>query len=144
MPVSRSKRSQLEQTKKQTVRRPAKTGKARRIPVMVLGVGAFAHSTAQILKDSGADVTIYLTRNYGHYAPSLTGPAYSREQFPSPCPLLKECGAELIVPMSIDWAQAPWKDELLTSGVPLFCPTGEGMRIERERDFADLRGAMRE
>jgi phosphoribosylamine-glycine ligase len=37
--------------------------------------------------------------------------------------------------MSIDWAQAPWADELLKSKVPILSPTGEGMRIERERDF---------
>ncbi|HYG35978.1 MAG TPA: phosphoribosylglycinamide synthetase C domain-containing protein [Clostridia bacterium] len=104
--------------------------------IMVLGVGAFAHSTTQILKDAGASVSTYLTRNYGHYPPSLTGPTYKRDQFPSPCPLMKERGVKLVVPMSIDWAQAPWKDELLKLGVPIFSPTGEGMRIERERDFA--------
>ena len=38
--------------------------------------------------------------------------------------------------MSIDWAQAPWKDELLQLGVPIFSPTGAAMKIERERDFA--------
>ena len=38
--------------------------------------------------------------------------------------------------MSIDWAQAPWQNELLAGPTPIFSPTGEGMRIERERDFA--------
>jgi len=76
----------------------------------------------------------YLTRDYGHYGPSLAGPTYRRDQFPSPCPLLTEKGVDLVVPMSIDWAQAPWKEELLK--VPIFSPTGEGMRIEREREFA--------
>ncbi len=116
-------------TRKHTSSKPA-------ISVMVLGVGAFAHSTAQILKDAGVSVATYLTRNYGHYPPSLAGPVYSQEQFPSPCPLLKEKAVDLVVPMSIDWAQAPWKDELLSLGIPIFCPTHEGMRIERERDFA--------
>jgi phosphoribosylamine-glycine ligase len=102
----------------------------------VLGVGAFAHSTTQILKDSGARVATYLTRTYGQYGPSLAGAVYHRDQHPSPCPLLKETAADLVVPMSIDWAQAPWQAELLSSVVPIFCPTGEGMRIERERDFA--------
>ena len=106
------------------------------VPVMVLGVGAFAYSTARILKDGGAEVSTYLTRNYGHYPPSLVGTTYRREQFPSPCPLLREKAVDLVVPMSIDWAQAPWKEELLSLGVPIFSPTGEGMRIERERDFA--------
>jgi phosphoribosylamine---glycine ligase len=103
---------------------------------MVLGVGSFAYSTAQILKEAGAEVSTYLTRSYGHYPPSIAGPTYRQEQFSSPCPLLREKGVDLVVPMSIDWAQAPWKDELLDLGVPVFCPTGEGMRIERERDFA--------
>ncbi len=107
----------------------------RSISVMVLGVGAFAHSTAQILKDAGASVSTYLTRDYGHYGPSLAGPTYRQDQFPSPSPLLTEKGVDLIVPMSIDWAKAPWKDDLLK--VPIFSPTDEGMRIEREREFAD-------
>jgi phosphoribosylamine-glycine ligase len=103
---------------------------------MVLGVGAFAYSTAQILKEAGAEVSIYLTRDYGHHAPSLAGPTHSKEGFPSPVPLVRQNGIDLVLPMSIDWAQAPWKDELLGSGAAIFCPKGEGMRIERERDFA--------
>jgi phosphoribosylamine--glycine ligase len=104
--------------------------------VMVLGVGAFAYSTARILKEDGADVATYLTRDYGHFPPSLAGPTFHRERFPNPCRLLKEKKTDLVIPMSIDWAQAPWKDELLASRTPVFGPTGEGMRIERERDFA--------
>ena len=103
---------------------------------MVLGVGAFAHSTAQILKDDGAKVATYLTRHYGHYGASLAGPTWNREKHPNPCPLLKAQKADVIIPMSIDWAQAPWKDEVLASQTAIFCPTGEGMKIERERDFA--------
>jgi len=104
------------------------------ISVMVLGVGAFAHSTTQILKDAGAHVSTYLTRDYGHYGPSLVARTYNRDQFPSPGPLLKKERVDVVVPMSIDWAQAPWRDELLEA--PIFSPTGEGMRIEREREFA--------
>jgi phosphoribosylamine-glycine ligase len=104
--------------------------------VLVLGVGAFAHSTTRILKEAGAQVATYLTRPYAHYPPSLTGLTYQKEQFPSPCPLVQEHGVDLIVPMSIDWAQAAWAEELLALKVPIFCPTQEGMRIERERDFA--------
>src|SRR5260370_41338790 len=86
------------------------------ISTMVLGVGAFAYSTAQILKESGAEVATYLTRDYAHYAPSLAGPTFLREQFPSPCPLMRERQIKLVIPMSIDWAQAPWKEELLKMG----------------------------
>ncbi len=103
---------------------------------MVLGVGSFAHSTAQILKEAGANVSTYLTRSYGHYAPSLAGRVYHPEQFPSPATVAHEQAIDLVIPMSIDWAQAPWKDALLASRVPMLSPTGEGMRIERERDFA--------
>jgi phosphoribosylamine-glycine ligase len=106
---------------------------SRKTSVLILGVGAFAHSTAQILKEKGARVSTYLTRDYGQYPPSLSGPTFRREEFPSPGPLLKQEAVDLVVPMSIDWAQAPWKDELLQA--PIFCPVGEGMRIERERDF---------
>ena len=104
--------------------------------ILVLGVGAFAHSTGQILKDAGARLSTYLIRNYGHFPPSTLGPTFNREQFPSPCQVIKEHRVDLVVPMSIDWAQAPWAEELLRMGVPLFSPTGEAMRIERERDFA--------
>ncbi len=103
---------------------------------MVLGVGSFAHSIGQALADAGASVSTYLTRNYGHYPPSLVGPTFSREAFQSPCPLIKERGVELVIPQSIDWAQAPWAEELMKSGAGVFSPTGEAMRIERERDFA--------
>ena len=103
---------------------------------MVLGVGSFAQSIAGVLKDNGAEVSTYLTRNYGHYPPSLVGSTFSRENYPSPCPLLREKNVKLVMPMSIDWAQSPWSQELLNSGVPIFCPTGDAMKIERERDFA--------
>jgi phosphoribosylamine-glycine ligase len=115
----------------------AATHSARRTAsIMVLGVGSFAHSTASILADDGAAVSTYLTRDYGHFAPSLAGATWDGNQYPNPCRILKTQRFDLMVPMSIDWAQAPWKKELLASPTPIFCPTGEGMRIERERDFA--------
>ena len=103
---------------------------------MVLGVGAFAYSTAQILREAGVETATYLTRDYGHHAPSLAGPVYTKERFSSPAALVKQKKIDLLIPMSIDWAQASWKDDLLGSGAAIFCPVGEAMRIERERDFA--------
>jgi phosphoribosylamine-glycine ligase len=50
--------------------------------------------------------------------------------------LVKQHAVELVVPMSIDWAQAPWAEELLALQVPIFCPTRAAMKIERDRDFA--------
>ena len=105
-------------------------------PVMILGVGSFAHSLGQALADAGATVSTYLTRNYGHFPPSLVGPTFSQDAFPSPVPLLKKNNVKVVIPQSIDWALAPWAKDLLESGVGIFSPTREAMRIERERDFA--------
>ena len=105
-------------------------------PTLILGVGSFAHSIGTALADRGADVSTYLTRNYGHYPPSLVGSTYSRDSFPNPCAIIKERRINLVIPQSIDWAQSPWAGDLIKSGVGIFCPTGEAMRIERERDFA--------
>ena len=114
--------------------RPAKNLKSGN--VMILGVGSFAHSIGGALADAGANVSTYLTRDYGHFAPSLVGPTFTRNTFPSPVPLIKQHKVGCVIPQSIDWAQAPWAEELLKSKTPIFCPTGEAMRIERERDFA--------
>ncbi len=101
---------------------------------MILGVGSFAHSIGTALTD--ATVSTYLTRNYGHYSPSLAGKTFSRDTFPNPVPLLRENKIDTVIPQSIDWALQPWADELVHSGVSIFSPTGEAMRIERERYFA--------
>jgi phosphoribosylamine--glycine ligase len=103
---------------------------------MILGVGSFAHSLGAALADAGATVSTYLTRNYGHFAPSLVGPAFSNTAHPSPLPLIRERNIEVVIPQSIDWALQPWAEDLVQSGVGIFSPTGEAMRIERERDFA--------
>jgi phosphoribosylamine---glycine ligase len=104
--------------------------------VMILGVGSFAHSIGAALADAGAEVSTYLTRNYGHFSPSLVGPAFSNNAHSSPLPLIRERKIDLVIPQSIDWALQPWAEELVKSGTGIFSPTGEAMRIERERDFA--------
>jgi phosphoribosylamine--glycine ligase len=103
---------------------------------MILGVGSFAHSIGKALADAGATVSTYLTRNYGHFPPSLAGKTFSQDTFPSPVPLFRENKIDVVIPQSIDWALAPWAKELIKSGVGIFSPTGKAMRIERERDFA--------
>jgi phosphoribosylamine-glycine ligase len=113
-----------------------KTTKKTGPKVMILGVGSFAHSIGSALADSGANVSTYLTRNYGHFPPTLAGKTYSREAFPHPARLVRQNKIDLVIPQSIDWAQAPWADDLLKSGAGIFSPVGEAMRIERERDFA--------
>jgi phosphoribosylamine--glycine ligase len=106
------------------------------VAVMILGVGSFAHSIGKALADAGADVSAYLTRNYGHFSPSLVGPTFSRDAFPSPVPLIHDKKIDVVIPQSIDWALQPWAADLVKSGAGIFSPTGEAMRIERERDFA--------
>ena len=106
------------------------------VNAMILGVGSFAHSLGTALADAGAGVSTYLTRNYGHFSPTLVGKTFSRDAFPSPVPLLRENKIDVVIPQSIDWALQPWANGLVNSGVGIFSPTGEAMRIERERDFA--------
>ena len=89
---------------------------------MVLGVGSFAHSIGAALADAGATVSTYLTRNYGHFAPTLVGPVFSREAHPSPVPLIKKLGVDCVIPQSIDWALQPWAENLMQSGVGIFSP----------------------
>lgn len=109
---------------------------AARPRVMALGVGAFTQGILRVLRENGAEVSTYLTRDYGHHAPALEGPIFAEREFPNPCPLLRERRIDFTVPMSIEWAQRPWTEEFLRSGPPILCPTGEGLRLERERDFA--------
>jgi phosphoribosylamine--glycine ligase len=106
------------------------------VSLMILGVGSFAHSIGQALADSGANISTYLTRNYGHYPPSLAGKTFLHDAFASPVPLIRENKIEVVIPQSIDWAQQSWAEDLVKSGAGIFSPTGVAMRIERERDFA--------
>lgn len=104
--------------------------------VLILGVGSFAHSTASILKGNGAKVITYLTRDYGHFGAQSIARTYHQREVPSPIPLLKKHNIDLVLPMSIDWSERTWASKLVQSGVPFLCPTGEGLKLEKERDFA--------
>jgi len=106
--------------------------------VMAFGVGAFTQGVLKVLREDGAEVSTYLTRDYGHYPPSIEGPTFTHTEFPNPCELLKSHPVDVIIPQSIDWAQRPWSESLVQSGPPIFCPVGEGLRLERDRDFARL------
>jgi phosphoribosylamine--glycine ligase len=103
---------------------------------MAFGVGAYTQGMLRVLRESGADVATFLTRNYAHYPPSLEGPTFDGTKIPNPCALVRERKPDFILPQSIDWAQKSWAAELLETGSPIFCPIGEGLRLERERDFA--------
>ena len=104
--------------------------------VMILGTGAFAHAMMQIIKEDGAEVSCYLTRNYGHYGASLSGEVYPSSFFPNPCRFVRDKQVNLLVPMSIDWVLQPWAEELQALKIPVFCPTDEAIKLERDRDFA--------
>ena len=104
--------------------------------VLILGVGSFAHSAATILREAGAEVVTYLTRDYGHYGAQASGKTYLHRDFPSPVPLLKQHKIDLVLPMSIDWSEKSWALELVGSGVPFLCATGDALNLEKERDLA--------
>ncbi len=103
---------------------------------MAFGVGAYTQGMLKTLREHGVEVSTYLTRNYAHYPPSLEGPTYDGAKFPNPCELVRAQKPDVILVQSIDWAQKPWAGELLSTGAPIFCPTGEALKLERERDFA--------
>ncbi|HEV8543875.1 MAG TPA: phosphoribosylglycinamide synthetase C domain-containing protein [Verrucomicrobiae bacterium] len=103
---------------------------------MVFGIGAFAQSTLRILGENGANVFGYLTRKYGHFAPRQEARCYDHAEHPNPLPLLRKHKVDIVLPMSIDWAEKPWARQLIDSGVAVFCPTAEALKIEKERDLA--------
>ena len=94
--------------------------------VMALGVGAFTQGLLRILRENGANVCTYLTRDYAHYAPSCEGKVFDCAKIPNPCELIRKLKIDFVAPMSIDWAQKPWAAELLEMGTPIFCPTRSG------------------
>lgn len=106
------------------------------VRVMVFGIGAFTQGVMRCLRDDGAEVSAYLTRDYGHYGPSLEGRVYARQSHPSPLKALQQERPEFVVPMSIEWALQPWTAAFLDRGVPILCAAGEGLLLERDRDFA--------
>ncbi|HEX7861729.1 MAG TPA: phosphoribosylglycinamide synthetase C domain-containing protein [Verrucomicrobiae bacterium] len=104
--------------------------------VLILGVGSFAHSAATILREQGAKVITYLTRDYAHFGAQAVSKTYDYRELASPIPLLKKHQVDLVVPMSIDWSERAWASELLASGVPFLCATGDALNLEKERDLA--------
>ena len=104
---------------------------------MILGVGSFAHSIGRALKEAGAGVSTYLTRNYGHFPPALVGADISAaRRIPVPFRCSRSGASTWSSRSPLTGRMQPWAAELIASGVGIFSPTGEAMRIERERDFA--------
>ncbi|MFQ6115218.1 MAG: phosphoribosylamine--glycine ligase, partial [bacterium] len=108
----------------------------RPLRVMAFGVGAYTQGVLHVLRQHGAQVSTYLTRDYAHYSPGLEGHTYLAEVHPNPCKLLREKQIDFVMPMSIDWILADWADEFLSSNIPIFSPIGDGVNLERDRDFA--------
>ncbi|MCP4398377.1 MAG: phosphoribosylamine--glycine ligase [bacterium] len=105
--------------------------------IMIFGVGAFAHSTAQILKECGAEVYTYLDRKIGQYGPIIASDeVFYKKDHPNPCGLLKRKNIDFIVIRGLEWGMQEWTDELLTLNIPILCARGEGFNIEHERDYA--------
>lgn len=102
----------------------------------IVGVGAFTQALMHVLGEDGAHVSAYLTRDYGHYGPAREGRCVTAADCPDPCSLFRAEPPDLIVPMSIEWALKPWTERFLALNPPILSPTGEGLRLERDRDFA--------
>lgn len=111
----------------------APTGERR---ALILGVGAFAQAAAHCLSLDGFQVATYLTRPYGHYGPQKEAVTVRSDQINNPCAWITEYRPEVIVPMSLEWALKPWSAEFLAQEPPILCPTGEALRLERERDWS--------
>jgi phosphoribosylamine-glycine ligase len=103
---------------------------------MLFGVGSATQGILHGLKVAGAEVSTYLTRDYAHLGPSLEGETFLYENYPNPCKLLVEKQIDFVIPMSIDWFLADWTEEFLSTRMPILSPAGEGMLLERDRDFA--------
>lgn len=103
---------------------------------MVLGVGSFAHGILGILQEQGTEVSTYLTRPYGHFGPKQIGKTIDGHTTPNPLALFAQINPDFIIPQSIDWAQQSWAPDFLKSGIPILCPSGEALLLERDREFA--------
>jgi len=103
--------------------------------ILVLGVGSYAAAAMRVLSERGADVFCYLTRDYASYGPSQEGQTFYYKDIPNPCPLIRELDIDLVIPMSINWHETEWHEEFLKMQVPILSPYGEGMHLERDRDF---------
>ncbi len=105
--------------------------------VLIFDVGAFVHGIAQVLKEKGAHVSVYLLRDYGHYGPKCGAhEVYDKRDYPNPCDLIKKGGFDFVVTRSLYWALQDWTEEFISMGVPILCPYGESFMIEREREYA--------
>lgn len=63
---------------------------------MLSGNGAFAHSTMQILRDNGAEVSCYLTRANGNFGASSVGKTWMQRDHPSPIPIIRKWKPDVI------------------------------------------------
>jgi len=104
--------------------------------IMVFGSGASAQAVFHALSDNGAEVSAYIHGNSNNYSPSLVGNLFFATEHPNPCEILRKQKIDYVIPMSIDWNTADWVEEFLVLEIPILSPTGEGMKLERSRDFA--------
>ncbi len=104
--------------------------------IMVLGAGASMQGVLHALKTQGAEVYAYFTKESGNYSPGLEVESFAATVHPNLCSLLKDREIDFVIPMSIDWHTTDWVAEFLEMGIPILSPTGQGMQLERSRDFA--------
>ncbi|CAI8230873.1 MAG: Phosphoribosylamine--glycine ligase [Glaciecola sp. HTCC2999] len=109
------------------------------LSVLIIGIGAFTHGLAQTLQDAGAHVIVWLSRDYGHYGPSQVCQTFDEHDFANPLALVAKHPVDIMIPMSIDWAQSDWAVEFAAK-TPVFCPTNDALKLERDRAFAQQIG----
>lgn len=130
--LGRAHRKQTSSKKQEKIR--LEKGSMKRI--LILGVGAFAHSMASILKQAGAEVECYLTRDYGHHGVSTVVPTWDYRDHPSFLSVLKNFSPDAVIPMSIDWHHADWAASFIEQKIPILCAKGPAFPIEGTRQFA--------
>ena len=106
--------------------------------ILIMGIGAFAHSMMKILQENGADVECYLTRSYGHYGPSLCGKVWDVKKHPSPLEIIENRQVDFVLPMAVAWREQSWTEEFIRRKIPILSPIGKAMEIEILRQQAML------
>jgi len=105
------------------------------VRIMVFGSGSSTQGVIHALRERGAEVSAYI-KSGGTAGTKKEENVYLAKDHPNPCAFLKKKPVDFVIPMSIDWIMSDWAEEFLSLGIPVLSPQGEGMQLERSRDFA--------
>lgn len=118
---------------KDSLKKPHEKEPEKKPRVMVLGAGSYAHSTLGTLRASGIEGITCLTREIGRYPASLVGEIINPGELAD---YLDNHSIDLVVPMSVDWQKLAGTRAVIDKHIPVFGPPPEGLRLERDRQFA--------